>query len=208
MRIPRLIAREGWPFIIPGLLLFIVFLLAGFTLTALVFGLLTLSIALFFRDPNRKIVKDENLILSPADGRILEVLHPDDKALQKVCIFMSVLNCHINRIPISGRVTKVEYNSGKFLPAFREKASELNEQNTIYISTDSLEIGVCQIAGLIARRIVCRLKQGDAVSQGSRFGLIRFGSRVDVLLPTDIKILVRQGQKVKAGLSIIGRIKP
>jgi phosphatidylserine decarboxylase len=167
---------------------------------------------LFFRDPERNILKGENLILSPADGRILGISEIQGKdtstsPLKQISIFMSVLNCHINRIPISGKVILCEYNPGKFLPAFKEKASMFNEQNTIHIQNDHLEIGIRQIAGLIARRIVCRAKQGDLVDQGNRFGLIRFGSRVDLLLPSNIEILVHPGQKVKAGLSSIARIK-
>ena len=119
---------------------------------------------------------------------------------------MSVFNCHINRVPISGQIKKVQYNPGRFMPAFREKASELNEQNLITISGDNMEIGVRQIAGLIARRIVCRVKSGDRVEQGNRFGLIRFGSRVDLLLPSTVEVLIKSGDRVKGGLSIIGRL--
>lgn len=206
------IAREGWPFIIPGLLIFLTCILTGNNFLAILFGIVTLSVALFFRDPSRKILQDENIILSPADGRILEIPHPEKAEngippIQRISIFMSVLNCHVNRVPLSGKVTKSEYNPGKFLPAFREKASVLNEQNTIHISKGNLDVGIRQIAGLIARRIVCRAKPGNQVKQGERFGLIRFGSRVDLLLPSNVEILVRPGQKVKAGLNIIGRLK-
>ncbi|MBN2374139.1 phosphatidylserine decarboxylase family protein [bacterium] len=206
------VAREGWPFIIPGIVIFFICLLMCNAFLSILFGIVTLSVALFFRDPNRKTLQDEHIILSPADGRILEI--PQTKKTengttptQQISIFMSVLNCHINRIPLSGRVTKSEYNPGKFLPAFREKASLLNEQNTIYISKGNMEVGIRQIAGLIARRIVCRAMPGNHVKQGDRFGLIRFGSRVDVLLPPNVEILAKPGQKVKAGLSIIARIK-
>lgn len=210
IRIP--IAREGWPFILLGLLFFIIFISLGYTIPALFFVTVTLCVIIFFRDPERNIVKDENLILSPADGRILDISEKQGKdagmpSLKQISVFMSVLNCHINRIPISGQVNRCEYNPGKFLPAFKEKASEFNEQNTIHIQNDHMEIGIRQIAGLIARRIVCRAKPGDFVDQGNRFGLIRFGSRVDLMLPSNVEILVHPGQKVKAGLSSIARIR-
>ncbi len=206
------IAAEGLLFIIPVLIPFLIFTLIGNYPLALLFGFITLCIALFFRDPERKVIKDDSLILSPADGKIIEVsgkndAKENDLALSRVSIFMSVLNCHINRIPLSGKVTDIEYNPGKFLLAFREKASELNEQNTVKLSRDGLEVGIRQIAGLVARRIVCRIKKGDNVIQGERFGLIRFGSRVDLILPSNIEILVKPGQKVKAGVSIIAKIK-
>jgi phosphatidylserine decarboxylase len=210
IRIP--VAREGWPFVFLGLLFFIISISIGYKIPALFFGTAAICVILFFRDPKRKIVKDKSLILSPADGRILGISEVQGKDIsilpyQQISVFMSVLNCHINRAPISGKVTKCEYNPGKFLPAFREKASELNEQNTLYIQNDDMEIGIRQIAGLIARRIVCKAKQGDLVDQGNRFGLIRFGSRVDLLIPSNVEILVHPGQKVKAGLSSIARIR-
>lgn len=206
------VAREGWPFIFLGLLFFLICILIGYKIPALFFGITAICAVLFFRDPERNIVKDESLVLSPADGRILGISEIQGKdtrmpPFKEISVFMSVLNCHINRIPISGKVTRCEYNPGKFLPAFREKASEFNEKNTIHIQNYNLEIGVRQIAGLIARRIVCRAKQGDIVDQGKRFGLIRFGSRVDLILPSSVEILVHPGQKVKAGLSSIARIK-
>ena len=210
IRIP--VAREGWPFIFSVLLLSIVCILMGYKIPAMLLGIAALCIILFFRDPERKIVKDESLILSPADGRILGICEIEGKdmgmtRLRQISVFMSVLNCHINRIPISGKVTRCEYHPGKFLPAFREKASEFNEQNTIHIKNDDMEIGIRQIAGLIARRIVCRARQGDLVNQGKRFGLIRFGSCVDIILPSDVEILVHPGEKVKAGLSSIARFR-
>ncbi|MGA1864559.1 MAG: phosphatidylserine decarboxylase family protein [bacterium] len=210
IRIP--VAREGWPFIFLGLFFCIILISIGYIKTALFFMTATICVIIFFRDPERNIVKDEDLILSPADGRILDFYEKPAKdegmpPLKQISVFMSVLNCHINRIPISGQVTRCEYNPGKFLPAFKEKASEFNEQNTIHIKNDRMEIGIRQIAGLIARRIVCRAKPGEFVDQGNRFGLIRFGSRVDILLPPGVEILVHPGQKVKAGLSSIARIR-
>jgi len=209
IRIP--VAREGWPFILPGVLLSFICIMIGARIPAVLFAVISLCVALFFRDPERKTLQDDHLILAPADGRILQIIPVPGKGTgirpsQQVSIFMSVFNCHVNRIPFSGTVSTCLYNPGKFLPAFREKASVLNEQNTIHIEGSGMDIGVRQIAGLIARRIVCRVTCGDAVTQGSRFGLIRFGSRVDLIIPSSAEILVAPGQKVKAGLHPIARI--
>ncbi|MGA1843196.1 MAG: phosphatidylserine decarboxylase family protein [bacterium] len=207
VRIP--VAREGWPFILPGLLLLFICIMFGAMIPAVFFAVVSLCVAAFFRDPERTTLQDDHLILAPADGRILQIIPVAEEGAgpsQQVSIFMSVFNCHVNRIPFSGTVSTCLYNPGKFLPAFREKASVLNEQNTIHIRGNDMEVGVRQIAGLIARRIVCRVTCGDAVTQGSRFGLIRFGSRVDVVIPSSAEILVTPGQKVKAGLHPIARI--
>ena len=206
------IAREGWPFIFLGLIFFIAFMLMGFKILGTFFGIVSLCVAMFFRDPERRIRSDDQMILSPADGRIIQIVPLENQGIgssysQQVSIFMSVFNCHINRTPLSGEIINCEYHPGKFLPAFQDKASDLNEKNTVHLKNDNMEIGIRQIAGLIARRIVCRVKPGDLVSQGSRFGLIRFGSRVDLLLPCDAEIIVSIGQKVKAGLSPIAQIK-
>ncbi|MGA1795166.1 MAG: phosphatidylserine decarboxylase family protein [bacterium] len=208
VRIP--IAREGWPFILPGLLLSFICIMLGAMIPALLFAAVTLCVAAFFRDPERTTLKDDHLILAPADGRVLQIIPVSGQGAspsQQVSIFMSVFNCHVNRVPLSGTVSTCLYNPGKFLPAFREKASLLNEQNTIHIRGSGMDIGVRQIAGLIARRIVCRVTCGDAVTQGSRFGLIKFGSRVDVVIPSSAEVLVAPGQKVKAGLHSIARIR-
>jgi len=209
-RIP--IAREGWPFIFPGMILLTVAIVLRYEMLASFLGIATLCIAMFFRDPERKIRRDDKMILSPADGRVLQIVPLENQGkessyTQQISIFMSVFNCHINRVPLSGKIITCEYHPGQFLPAFREKASDLNEKNTVYLENDHMKIGIRQIAGLIARRIVCRIKPGDLVNQGSRFGLIRFGSRVDLLLPSNAKVIVNPGQKVKAGLSHIAQIK-
>lgn len=211
MHIP--IAKEGWPFLIPVIILCIISIFLGRNIMAYAIGFIALCIALFFRDPDRRIINDESAILAPADGRILEIKRIEGQdngvksAVSQVSIFMSIFNCHINRIPISGSVVKIKYNKGKFISAFNEKASLLNEQNLVNVSRDNIELGIRQIAGLIARRIVCRIKPGDSVAQGERFGLIRFGSRVDLLLSENVEIITKPGQKVKGGLSVIGRIR-
>ncbi|MGA1867565.1 MAG: phosphatidylserine decarboxylase family protein [bacterium] len=206
------IAKQGWPFILPCIGLSVICLSIGWIICGILLFLLSGFIIFFFRDPERDIVKDENVLLSPADGRIIKIdtisqVSSDGTPCTLISIFMSVFNCHINRIPFSGSVKTRTYNSGKFLPAFREKASILNEQNTIEIECGDFIVKVRQIAGLIARRIVCFVKEKDEVCQGGRFGLIRFGSRVDMWFPKKFAIQVHSGQKVYGGKTVIARIK-
>lgn len=166
----------------------------------------------FFRDPVRIIPQDPNLVISPADGivsLIEDVVPPadldlGDAALTRVSVFMNVFNCHVNRAPVAGTVTQIVYHHGKFVNASLDKASEHNERNGLSIETTSgARIGVVQIAGLVARRIVCFVKVGDAVSAGYRFGLIRFGSRLDIYLPAGVSPLVAVGQTAVAGETIL-----
>ncbi len=168
----------------------------------------------FFRDPERKTPNGDDLIISPADGKVFlirELFENEfilDDAIQ-ISIFMSPLNVHVNRIPISGEVKFLKYIPGKYIVAFEEKSSENNERKIIGIETgDGLKIMVKQIAGFIARRIVCEVKKGDKVKTGQRYGMIKFGSRVDVIMPKNkVEILVSIGQKVKAGETIIAKVK-
>jgi phosphatidylserine decarboxylase len=204
------IAKEGFLFLIPAAVLTLFFWLLGWKILAFLGIFLTLFIAFFFRNPKRKIPKLQNVILSPADGKVIDVgesqekRYLQDKAL-KVSIFMSVFDVHINRSPVSGKVFKTVYNPGEFFVANAEKSSLLNEQNAVILLTeDRFKIVVVQIAGLVARRIVCHVKAGDLLERGEIFGLIRFGSRVDLYLPLSVKSLVRVGQKVKGGESVIG----
>ncbi len=204
------IAKEALPFLIPAAFLTLVFGLWGWKILALLGILLTLFIAYFFRNPKRNIPALQNAILSPADGKVIyvgecqEKRYLQDKAL-KISIFMSIFDVHINRSPISGKVIKTVYNPGEFFVAHLEKSSLLNEQNAIIVLTeDRFKILVVQIAGLVARRIVCYPKIGDFLKRGEIFGLIRFGSRVDLYLPLGVKINVQVGRKVKGGESIIG----
>lgn len=190
-------------FLLPGVILFfsslkwisIFFLLAGgFT-------------AWFFRSPERKVPSDEGCIVSPADGRILEIEELSEEGMKKVSVFMSILDVHVNRIPFSGRVKKITYKPGKFFPANKGISSQ-NERNIIEVETeDGWSYRVVQVAGIIARRIVCRVKEGDAVKKGDKFGLIAFGSRVEVYIPGGFSIAVRKGERVKGGETIIGRVK-
>lgn len=214
MKLP--IAKEGFPFLIVPFVLTILFLFFPQTRFGWLFWLsaiVTFCIAGFFRDPERVIPQGENLVVSPADGKIIliqEVQYPalgEEKYLQ-VSIFMSVFNVHVNRAPIAGTVEDVSYNPGKFFAAYENKASLLNEQNTIILSQErngkAVKILVKQIAGLIARRIVCYAKPGMTYKRGERIGLIRFGSRVDLFLPLDTTLSVELNDKVKGGLTIIG----
>jgi len=203
-------AKEGLPFLIPLVLLTVILGFLGWKVWMFLGILFSLFIAYFFRNPKRKIPNLQNVILSPADGRIIHVgeCHEDrflkEKAL-KVSIFMSLFDVHLNRTPISGKVVERNHLPGRFLVASVEKSSLLNEQNAMILeSEDRFKILLIQIAGFVARRIVCYAKAGDSMRKGEIFGLIRFGSRVDLYLPTVVKPIVRLGQHVKGGESIIG----
>lgn len=204
------IAKEGLPFLIPSALVTMFFLVMGWNLLTFLGVFITLFIAFFFRNPKRKIPSLENIILSPADGKIIYVGECEEdrflkKKVLKVSIFMSIFDVHLNRAPASGKVLQRSYLPGRFLVANVEKSSLLNEQNAMILETeDRLKILLIQIAGFVARRIVCYAKADDTLRRGEIFGLIRFGSRVDLYLPTEVKAIVRIGQRVKGGESIIG----
>ena len=207
------VAREGIPFIAFGLFLTILFTLLGLDILACLAGLLTLFIIFFFRDPARRSQVSDKTVLTPADGTILRVqqLEDDENPMGeptiKISVFMSVFNVHVNRIPIMGKIAEIVYHSGKFLSAHLDKASEKNEKNLITLETgDGRKIVFVQIAGLIARRIVCWIKEGDHVKTGQRFGLIRFGSRLDIYLPKDTRVTVQPRDKVKAGETVLGHL--
>ena len=174
-------------------------------------GIACLFTVFFFRDPTRQNAAPPKAAVVPADGKILEVLklededNPSGQPGLKISIFMSIFDVHVNRIPIAGTIKNIVYNPGKFFSANLDKASQQNENNIIALETpDARRIVFVQIAGLIARRIVCWVKENDRVKAGQRFGLIRFGSRVDVYLPYGSRIVVKPGQKVKAGITILG----
>jgi phosphatidylserine decarboxylase len=204
-------AKEAIPFVLT--LLVLVVITAFFNpILAVIPLILCIFVLLFFRDPERKIPSNAENILSPADGQVMAVTEYEDtdffKArVQKVTIFLSVLNVHINRSPIAGQVIYQNYQAGKFLPAYREEAGLVNERNTIGIRNKQVTILVHQIAGILARRIVCRSKVGDQLEQGQRFGLIKFGSCTEVIVPSEVVICVKKNQKVKAGVTVIGIIK-
>lgn len=166
----------------------------------------------FFRDPERVVPSDEDAIVSAADGKVVEIRevfenqYLQSKATQ-VSIFMSVFNVHVNRIPISGQVGFFEYRPGKFIQAYKQIASKENEQTIIGIENPHCKILIKQIAGVLARRIVCRVRQGFHVERGKRFGMVKFGSRVDMILPPSIQVVVQLNEKVKGGETIIGKIQ-
>ena len=204
------IAKEGLPFLIVAALLTLFLGTMGLRFLSCLGALLTLFIAFFFRNPKRKIPALPDAILSPADGRIVHLGEcEEDRFLNektlKVSIFMSLFDVHINRAPVSGKVQERSYHPGRYFAANVEKASLYNEQNALVLETeDQSKILLIQIAGFIARRIVCYAEAGDTLRKGESFGLIRFGSRIDLYLPAGVKPAVRIGQHVKGGESIIG----
>ena len=210
MKIP--LAKDGFIFILPLLIITVLMFLISFYWTTAIFGLGFLFVTWFFRDPERRIPNEPNVIVSPADGKITEIVTENEpingKLCKRVTIFLSVFNVHVNRVPIGGTIEDIRYNPGKFLAAFNPKASMDNEQNIILINNGRTHIFVKQIAGLIARRIVCWPKKGDHYESGQRYGLIRFGSRVDILLPENTKLSITCGDKVSGGKSIIGYLNP
>lgn len=197
-----ILAREGWPFIVASIILAIVvsWWSAG---VGLLFWLLAIFVIQFFRDPQRQAPDGDRVVLSPADGRIVSVDKTTDPYTQqealKISVFMNVFNVHSNRFPVSGRVTRVQYFPGSFVNAALDKASVENERNAVHIALDSGEqVTVVQVAGLVARRILCYVKAGDTLRAGERYGFIRFGSRVDVYLPPASRPRVAIGDKVSA----------
>ncbi|MBN9669964.1 phosphatidylserine decarboxylase [Roseibium aggregatum] len=206
--------REGWPFIAIAL---VATLVVGWFIDPLFWiGLfLTGWICYFFRDPKRVTPVGDGLVISPADGIVSQVgparppaeLELGDEPLMRVSIFMNVFNCHVNRAPVSGKVLRVAYRAGKFLNAELDKASDDNERNGLVIDTGETRVGVVQIAGLVARRIVCFVREGETVPAGERFGLIRFGSRLDVYLPAETASKVAIGQTMIAGETVLADLK-
>jgi phosphatidylserine decarboxylase len=208
------INREGYPFI--GIFALVsLFLFWLWTPLGWIGTVLTVWCALFFRDPERVTPVREGIIVAPADGKVSKIINavppPEldlgDRPMQRVSIFMNVFNCHVNRSPVNGRIEKIVYKSGTFINAELDKASENNERNSFVISTGQSRIGVVQIAGLIARRIVCFVREGASVGVGERIGMIRFGSRVDVYLPEGVRPLVAEGQLSVAGETVIADLK-
>jgi len=193
---------DAYRFILPLLALGILF---AFMLpyAALLFFLLAAFVCFFFRNPNRQIPEGANLVVSPADGRVVKISRRDDGE-QTISIFLNIFNVHVNRSPISGELEQLEYKRGKFKVAYDEEASRVNEQNILTITGQGIRIVVRQVAGLIARRVICWKKPGYSLRRGELIGLIRFGSRVDVELPARVKILVKIGDQVRGGSSVLG----
>ena len=199
--------KEGYYFGVPPLLLGGGCFFLHWYAAAAVLVFLALFIFSFFRDPERAIPSDPGAVVSPGDGRVVVVTEEENAGRpgSRISIFLAVWNVHVNRSPAAGIITKMEYRPGKFLAAMRERASAENEQNVFTLSTDAGEMVFKQIAGLIARRVVSWKKLGDRVARGERIGLVRFGSRVDVWVPKEAEILVKLGQNVKGGASVLAR---
>lgn len=205
-----IIAYEGLPFIIFSLLLTLLSASFGPVWLTVFFAAASVFVVSFFRNPERNFQDENKLVICPADGKVIKIEDIDVQGtisgrFKKISIFMNVFNVHVNRAPYDGVVEVIHYHPGKFLSANLDKASAENERNEVMIRTrDDRVVWVVQIAGLIARRIVCWVGRGDRVKKGERFGLIRFGSRVEVFLPSDSRISVVVGEKVRAGITHLG----
>jgi phosphatidylserine decarboxylase len=203
------IAVEGYPFIVLAGFVTMFFALLSWKILAVIAFILTLFITYFFRNPERTLPEDENAVVAPADGVII-YLGPSSEEhvmteMTKISIFMSVFNVHVNRAPISGRIVETFYNRGKFLDVRDERATFENERSGLVMEdARGTRIVVVQVAGLIARRIICYLQKGDQAIRGKRYGLIRFGSRLDVYLPGQADLKVKLGEKTVAGETILG----
>jgi len=207
------IVLEGLVFFVPLALLSVIFYVFHILWLGGFFSAAALFVLWFFRNPERKIPEDPKFVLSPADGRVLKIEEMDGHDMlqgrcKKISIFMSVFNVHVNRMPCTGQVKDIRYRKGKFFSANLDKASEFNESNAVLIETDDKkEILTIQIAGIIARRIVCWLEKGMEAIKGERFGLIRFGSRLEVFVPLETEVFVKRGDRVRAGETRIGCFK-
>ncbi|MHB8835916.1 MAG: phosphatidylserine decarboxylase family protein [Candidatus Methylomirabilia bacterium] len=198
------IAGEGWPFILPAFALVVLCAVLHLRAAAGVALVLALFVTWFFRDPVRAIPADPETLVSPADGRVVEILPLADGGAQ-ISIFLSIFNVHVNRSPVAGEVVDVSRRPGKFLAAWKHEASSDNFQNSVTVRTPRGDVRFVQITGLIARRIVCHLETGALVARGERYGLIRFGSRVDLFLPPAAELAVRVGDRVHGGSDVIAR---
>jgi phosphatidylserine decarboxylase len=205
------VAKAGYPFIFASAFATAVFALLGISWLAVLGLVVTGFICFFFRDPDRLVPGGDGMIVSPADGKVIKVEPVAqtpyfEGACTRVSVFMSVFNVHVNRSPYEGTIRSVDYHPGKFFSANLDKASKDNEHNALMLESQSgKRIGFVQIAGLVARRIICAVQPGDSLKRGQRFGLICFGSRLDIYLPTETEIKVSVGDKVQAGSTILGQ---
>jgi phosphatidylserine decarboxylase len=204
-------APEGFPFVVLPALVGLLAWVFGYPPLAGLLWLLGLFSLAFFRDPRRSSGAAADGVLAPADGKVIKLAAapPEFAAIglpQQISIFMSPLNVHVNRAPISGTVTRAAYKPGRKFPAYRDKASELNEHSVVVISGPAGTVGYKQIAGAVARRVVCDLAEGESVERGQRVGLIKFGSRVDVFLPAGAAIAVTPGERTRAGVTVVARL--
>ena len=199
--------RDGSPYVVAPIILGVPLAFFGYWPMSL--GLLAVAgfMAFFFRDPRRTVPTEPGIVVAPADGRVTVVRRADsENAESLVSIFLSPLDVHVNRSPIGGEITEIAYKSGKFLMATNARARLLNEQNTLTIRGSELTVRCTQIAGILARRIVCWKREGERVECGERFGMIKFGSRTDVVMPSSVSIVVEEGMHVRGGVTIIGRV--
>ena len=202
---------SGWPFILGGLAIAIVALWLFRPAVGITLLILTTFFLFFFRDPERKVSAPESAVLSPADGRVMVAGPSTTQAFpadrwQQISIFLSPMDVHVNRMPIGGRVLSVKYHPGRFLPAYRSDAGELNEYTEVVVDHGGRRIVVRQIVGILARRIVCRVKVDDVVKAGDRFGVMKFGSRMDVFLPHDARLETKVGDKVVGGVTVMAML--
>lgn len=196
--------KEGFPFVIVPAVIALIFGAIQLWPLAAAFAVLAIFMAFFFRDPFRNVPEGDDIIVSAADGKVTRIEENDDSKI--VSVFLSPLDVHINRSPIAGKITRVEYIPGKKMPATSNEASFLNERNALTISNDRITIVCTQIAGIVARRIVCWYKEGDELELGERFGLIKFSSRTDIKMPKEVELTVKIGDRVKGGETIIAKI--
>lgn len=199
------VVREGYPYILTLCGIGLICIVAGWPWPGIIFLALAGFVTFFFRDPERVFTSDKRMIASPADGKIISIRKQNNRDV--FSIFLSIFDVHVNRSPMGGRISSIEYRPGKFLVAFDDRASQENEQNRITVEREGRSVQVVQIAGILARRIVCWKHEGETISTGERIGLIKFGSRVDVFLPEDCKLRVQLGQKVKGGETVVGELQ-
>jgi len=201
--------RDGIPYVVIPLVLALVPVITGYWPLAIPFVLIAAFMAYFFRDPHRSIPTEAGIVVAPADGLVTIVRLADGAANPEslISIFLSPIDVHINRSPIAGVITEIAYKKGKYLMATKAESRLLNEQNTLTIQGDGLTVRCTQIAGILARRIVCWKQHGDRVKCGERFGMIKFSSRTDVLLPPQVEVTVEEGMRVRGGVTIVGRIR-
>jgi len=201
--------RDGIPYVVIPLVLAVVPIILGYWWLAIPLMVIAVFMAYFFRDPDRTVPTEPGIVVAPADGLVTIIRLADGRENPEslVSIFLSPLDVHINRSPISGVITDISYKKGKYLMATKEASRLLNEQNTLTIEGDGLTVRCTQIAGILARRIVCWKQKGEGVKCGERFGMIKFGSRTDVLLPPHVEVTVREGMRVRGGVTIVGRVK-
>jgi len=202
------IVRESIPYIVVPLVASVAATIFGLWYVGLLFFLVALFMAYFFRDPKRVPPNDPDVVVSPADGRVTRIESParEANAPTLISIFLSPLDVHINRSPIPGKIIDVVYSPGKFLMATKEEASLVNEQNALTIQGEKITVVCKQIAGILARRVICWKGKGDQLKLGERFGMIKFSSRTDILLPANVKVTVSEGDRVRGGITVIGRI--